>query len=89
MQGGGNLSSLIISFINSQKSKSKLMEFTKTDNLSDILFEAIDIIMHMGYCLPSISHLDSLFTALRTVNVRDVLNEILTSGDIKIRHYID
>ena len=48
MQGGGNLSSLIISFINSQKSKSKLMEFTKTDNLSDILFEAIDIIMHWG-----------------------------------------
>ena len=41
MQGGGNLFSLIISFINSQKSKSKLMEFTKTDNLSDILFEAI------------------------------------------------
>lgn len=86
MQGGGNLSSLIISFINSQKSKSKLMEFTKTDNLSGILFEAIDVIMHMGYCLPSISHLDSLFTALRTVNVRDVLNEILTSGDIKITY---
>lgn len=62
------------------------MEFTKTDNLSDILFEAIDIITHMGYYLPSISHLDSLFTALRTVNVRDVLNEILTSGDIKITY---
>lgn len=62
------------------------MEFTKTDNFSDILFEAIDIITHMGYYLPSISHLDSLFTALRTVNVRDVLNEILTSGDIKITY---
>ena len=55
MQGGGNLSSLIISFINSQKSKSKLMEFTRNGQSSDILFEAIDIIMHMGYCLPSIS----------------------------------
>lgn len=52
------------------------MEFTKTDNLSGILFEAIDVIMHMGYCLPSISYLDSLFTALRTVNVRDVLNSL-------------
>lgn len=40
----------------------------------------------MGYCLPSISYLDSLFTALRTVNVRDVLNEILTSGDIKVTY---
>lgn len=62
------------------------MEFTKTDNLSDILFEAINIIKSVGYYFPSVPHLDSLFTALRTVNVRDVLNEILTSGDIKVTY---
>ena len=62
------------------------MEFTKTDNLSDILFKAIDIIKSVGYSFPSIPYLDSLFTALRTVNVRDVLNEILTSGDIKVTY---
>ena len=62
------------------------MEFTKTDNLSDILFKAIDIIKSVGYSFPSIPYLDSLFTALRTINVRDVLNEILTSGDIKVTY---
>lgn len=59
------------------------MEFTKTNIFSDILLEAIDTITKVGFFFPSDESLNSLFTTLRTISARDILDEILTSGDIK------
>lgn len=56
------------------------MDFSKTNNLSDVFKDAVEIIIGIGYYFPSDAYFDELFNRVRSIQIRDILDEILSSG---------